>query len=85
MKYLPACLPSWTKRVAPAVVLGSLLIGSALYCSGCSSAPESDPTTRALDDPMGYKPSMDDQKVSSGGIGDFDKKGFDQDVNDVFK
>jgi len=50
------------------------------------------PTTRnamaehqdeAIKDPMGYH-VMEDHDISGGGISDFNKKGFDQDVHDFF-
>lgn len=38
----------------------------------------------AMKDPMGYKPDFSSNKPSSGGIGDFDKDGFNKDVKSVF-
>ena len=57
---------------------------------GCASTEG--PTTRdamaehqadAIKDPMGYH-VMEDHDISGGGISDFNKKGFDKDVNDFF-
>jgi hypothetical protein len=42
-----------------------------------------DPTTRAMADPMGYHPNMDEPNISGGGIANFDSKAFKKDVDDV--
>jgi hypothetical protein len=39
---------------------------------------------KALADPMGYRTDFSNDRVTSGGIGDFDKKGFDHDMKSVF-
>ena len=53
-------------------------------CSADSQSAESDPTTRALADPMGYSPDFDNASVTDGkGISDVDSPGLKRDVNHV--
>lgn len=58
-----------------------------LALSACESDhgqfSDSDPTTRALADPMGYEPNFDNDTVTGGGTTDFDSKAFKKDVDHV--
>jgi hypothetical protein len=59
-----------------------------MLCSlGCASNsghanPPSDPTTRAMADPMHYSPP-DDSDISGGGMTNFDSKAFNKDMDHV--
>jgi len=69
--------------------LGLLSACAAALCLGaCQTSPDmdrfgSDPTTRALADPMGYGPQWDDADVTGGGTTDFNSKAFKRDVDHV--
>lgn len=39
---------------------------------------------QALRDPMGYHPDFSEDRISSGSIWDFDKKGFKKDMDSAF-
>jgi hypothetical protein len=39
---------------------------------------------RAIKDPMNYKPDFSEDRISSGSIFDFDKKGFKKDLDSAF-
>ena len=59
------------------------LLGCGIIGLGCAS--ERHPTTRpasALDDPMGYKPAMNDD-ISGGGISNYDRAAVKRDVDHV--
>jgi hypothetical protein len=61
---------------------------------GCASDKDRGPTTRptsmrqrqdaALRDPFSYKPGIEDQDISGGGIGEFDSDGMKRDIDHVF-
>ncbi len=64
---------------------------AAIASVGCdSTSATSRPLTfserqdQAIKDPMNYKPDFSNDNVTSGGIGDFDQKGFNRDVQHVF-
>jgi hypothetical protein len=62
------------------VLLGTVAMG----LSGCAS--DRKPTTRptsALNDPMDYKPNMDDTNISGGKVGEYDREGMRRDVDHV--
>lgn len=68
---------------------GTILI--LLFAVGCeSSKPTTRPTSlrerqdQQLRDPMGYKPDFSQDRISSGSIFDFDKKGFQKDMDSAF-
>lgn len=55
---------------------------AAMLVAGCKEGPsaQAQPGDKLLRDPMDYNMTDDDfPSVSGGGIGDFDKKGFDRD------
>lgn len=57
---------------------------AALMAVGCDSGkPAQEPSDRAMQDPMNYRPGFDDSNISGGGITDFDKKAFRKDVDSV--
>lgn len=62
------------------------LLAGAMLLAGCA---ESEPLTESqkqdaiLADPMGYKPKVDGD-VSGGDTANFDRAGFNKDLNDVF-
>jgi hypothetical protein len=43
-------------------------------------SPWTEQQKKALDDPMNYRPDMGRTDVSGGGISDFDRKGFKDDI-----
>jgi hypothetical protein len=55
----------------------------AISMDGCADNPQSDPTTRALSDPMGYSPRFQDPDISGGGISDFHSDSFKKDMDHV--
>jgi hypothetical protein len=58
--------------------------GSALSLIGCAAQPSApDPTTRPLNDPMGYSPSFDNDSVTGNKGDNFDSNAFNRDVNHV--
>ncbi|MGD1275895.1 MAG: hypothetical protein ABR964_01570 [Tepidisphaeraceae bacterium] len=69
--------------------LGLLSVCAAALCVGACATPagspgsDSDPTTRALSDPMNYSPGWDDTDVTGGGTTDFNSKAFKKDVDHV--
>jgi hypothetical protein len=70
-------------RVMPAAFC-ILLVGCAY------PAPTTQPTSgthqrqqKALADPFGYSPEFGNTDVSGGGISDFDRGGFERDMNNV--
>jgi len=77
------CNSPITRRVGLPIAL-IVAMFAALALVGCSDSPssESDPTTRALSDPMNYSPNQDDS-VSGGGLTDFDKDAFKKDMDHV--
>lgn len=66
----------------------SVFIGGSIL--GCAPDPEKRPTSlrerqeAALRDPYGYKPQMENQDVSGGGLFEFDKEAMRKDVDRVF-
>jgi hypothetical protein len=76
------------RSVTPTAALGLGL----MLALGCADAGEkeqaakekqtqwSDQQQKALDDPMNYRPDMGRTDVSGGGISDFDRKGFKDDM-----
>jgi hypothetical protein len=69
------------------VLLGLAAAGLSILAA-CGADPQdssqSDPTTRALSDPMGYSPNFDNTGVTDGkGIADRDPQGLKRDVNHV--
>ena len=57
---------------------------AALMSLGCSSEKSgSDPSGRAMQDPMNYRPGFEESDISGGGLTDFDKKAFRKDVDGV--
>lgn len=72
-----------------ACLRGAALASVLALACGCESQSTTRPLSardqqdRALADPMGYKPDFSNDRVTSGGIGDFDKKGFDRDLKSV--
>lgn len=72
------------RRLLPILALLTL---ASLACE--SSKPTTRPMSmrerqdRALSDPMNYKPDFKQDRVSSGGITDFDKEGFNKDLKNV--
>lgn len=69
--------------------LSLLSVCAAALCVGACATPEgspdsdSDPSTRALSDPMGYRPIWDDADVTGGGMNNFNSKAFKKDVDHV--
>ena len=70
-----------------------IFAAAALFLSGCqdngsTTRPSSahDRSERALQDPMNYRPTFDksDTDIGGGGIGHYDNKGMQRDLNDVF-
>jgi hypothetical protein len=60
------------------------LLALAVIGVGCAS--DRHPTTRpssALDDPMDYKPAMNEQDISGGGIDHYDRAAVKRDVDHV--
>ena len=81
-------------RATLCLFVTALLLGAVLTtgCATDSATPpppqDGDPSTRALNDPMGYHPTWqndgDDRTITGGGgIGDFNKKAFDRDLDHV--
>lgn len=68
--------------------LSLLCIVAGLAIVGCTDdKPTTRPTSwtdQAEADPWNFDPKMEPMDVSGGGIGHFDKKAFDKDVDDVF-
>ena len=61
-----------------------ILLACGILAPGCAS--DRHPTTRpssALDDPMDYKPAMNEQDISGGGLGNYDRAGMKRDVDHV--
>ena len=65
-------------------------LAAGAFLGGCASsqAPTTRPATayerseKALKDPFGYSPDVQrPEDITGGGIGDFDRKGFDRDAN----
>lgn len=62
--------------------------------AGCASDNDRQPATRpttvrerqdaALRDPFSYKPGIEDQDISGGGIGEFDSDAMKRDIDHVF-
>ena len=79
------------KRACGGVVL-LLSLAAVGVAAGCESSggPTSRPVSfrerqdQALKDPMNYKPDFSSDRVSSGGISDFDKEGLKKDLRSVF-
>ncbi|MGA3065822.1 MAG: hypothetical protein ABSF29_03130 [Tepidisphaeraceae bacterium] len=71
------------RRVIPlaACLAGLLTLAACDMDSGNSD--DSDPTTRALADPMNAAPNFDNDTVTGGGTANFDSKAFNKDVNHV--
>jgi hypothetical protein len=60
------------------------LLSLAACQSDSQENTESDPTTRALADPMGYSPNFDNDSVTGGKTGtDADSQGLKKDLNNV--
>jgi hypothetical protein len=71
------CCGAILPLVAAAMVAGG-------GCASATTQPDyADPTTQALDNPMNYKPNFDNSGNPNSGIGDFDSKGFNRDVDHV--
>jgi len=66
---------------ARGAVCAGIVVGLMAMCACSSNSDTSDPTTRALNDPMNYKPAVDNGSVTGGGISDFDQKEFQKDVD----
>jgi len=69
-----------TMKCCTILLLGLISTGSV----GCAANRK--PTTRptsALNDPMDYKPNMNDMDISGGKIDEYDRAGMKRDVNDV--
>jgi hypothetical protein len=71
-------------------VLGTLCAGGLLLAlAGCAATDASDrddmynKPNKALNDPFGYSPDMSDTDISGGGIGDYDSKGMQRDVDNA--
>ena len=61
------------------------ILGILLMFPGCAEESKR-PTTSASDalsDPFHYDPFKNDQNISGGGIGNFDKKAYQKDVDHV--
>lgn len=66
------------------VAMLALVTVLAFGCADTPSTATSQPGDALLRDPMNYRPSSDDfPDVSGGGLGHFDKKGFNRDLNNV--
>ena len=65
--------------------LAIAVIAAMLALISCTDSPssESDPTTRALSDPMNYSPNQDDQDITGGGLTDFNHDAFKKDMDHV--
>jgi hypothetical protein len=66
------------RRSLPMMVLAT----ATTLAAGCASDNPSE-YDRARSDPMNYQPGSEWPDVSGGGLGQFDKKGFKQDLNNV--
>jgi hypothetical protein len=69
----------------PVMVLLVLAGGGLALAAGCSSSTPSqryDPTTQALNDPMGYSPDRDED-ISGGGLTEFHGDAFKKDMDHV--
>jgi len=68
--------------------IGLVLIGVSLLVAvgGCTENSGNDSMRArqeaAMRNPYGYSPDMSQTDVSGGGIGNFDQKGFNRDLND---
>ncbi len=72
------------RRIALAGIGAVGLLALAACGADSQDSSQSDPTTRALADPMGYSPDFDNTGVTDGkGIGDSDPDGLKRDVNHV--
>jgi hypothetical protein len=61
------------------------LFGGALLLAGCTESQEPTPSQKQdaiLANPMGYKPDVGGD-VDGGGTANFDRAGFNKDLNDV--
>jgi len=75
------------RLVAVATLTASAgLLGILSACTS-TSAPQDDPTTRALNDPMNFHGDADDDdskyNVSGGGLTNFDSKAFKRDMDGI--
>lgn len=77
--------PSWmiSLSVVPSAFI--LLMGCAEQ-KGPTTRPEStyERQDRAMRDPFGYSTETGKADISGGGIGDFDREGFNRDLKNVF-
>ena len=84
------------KRLVPISVCIGMHLWLLALSSGCASDKKKQPTTRptsmserqdaALRDPFSYKAGLgtEDQDISGGDIGHFDKTGMKRDIDHVF-
>jgi hypothetical protein len=76
----------WLLRQA---ILAALLPAACCIMAACTTNSSTTmATSRPGDgleqDPLGYKPQIDELNISGGGLGNFDKNAFNKDLHDVF-
>jgi hypothetical protein len=82
------------KRLLPISVCICVHLWLLVLSSGCASDNDKKPTTRpvsmrqrqdaALRDPFSYKPGVEEQDISGGDLGHFDKDAMKKDIDHVF-
>lgn len=82
----PLTSRSWLFRQA---VLIAILPATCCIMAACTmESSGTQATSRPGDglekDPLGYHPQIDELNISGGGLGNFDKRAFKKDLDDVF-
>lgn len=78
-----------TKTSVVEACVPTVLVAVCLLCGCASEQPTTRPSSTydraedALRNPFGYSPGMKKPDISGGGIGDFDREGFEKDLKDA--